>query len=99
MTVCSHGCYNSIFRLKKNDTIVKLYFKSQYLNRLGLKVRKIRNVFFKSMFLPKNEKINSILLLGDLISFVFWKKVETPKRHFEINRPLTALRNLFIHLV
>mgnify|MGYP001448702005 CR=1 FL=1 len=40
------------------------------------------------MFLPKNERTNSILLLVDLFSFVFWKKVKTPKRHFETNWPL-----------
>ena len=50
-----------------------------------LKVRQIRNDFFKPMFLPKNEKTNSTLLLVDLFSFVFWKKVKTPKRRFEIN--------------
>jgi hypothetical protein len=50
-----------------------------------LKVRKIRNYFFKPTFLPKNERTNSILLLVDLFSFFFWKKVKTPKRHFEIN--------------
>ena len=26
----------------------------------------------------------------DLLSFVFWKKLKTPKRHFEINWPLWA---------
>ena len=46
-----------------------------------LKVRQIRNDFFK----PKNERTNSTLLLVDLFSFVFWKKAKTPKRHFEIN--------------
>ena len=30
----------------------------------------------------------TIFLLVDLISFIFWKKVKTPKRHFEINWPL-----------
>ena len=50
-----------------------------------LKVRQIRNDFFKPTFLPKNEKTNSTLLLVDLFSFVFWKKVKTPKGHFEIN--------------
>ena len=49
------------------------------------KVRQIRNDFFKLKFLPKNERTNSTLLLVDLFSFVFWKKVKTPKRHFEIN--------------
>ena len=44
--------------------------------------------FFKPTFLPKNEQTNSTLLLVDLFSFVFWKKVKTPKRHFEINWPL-----------
>ena len=41
--------------------------------------------FFKPMFLPKNKQTNSTLLLVDLFSFVFWKKVKTPKGHFEIN--------------
>ena len=55
---------------------------------LALKVRQIRNDFFKPTFLPKNEWTNLTLLLVDLFSFVFWKKVKTPKRHFEINWPL-----------
>ena len=50
-----------------------------------LKSRQSRNDFFKLTFLPKNEQTNSTLLLVDLFSFVFWKKVKTPKRHFEIN--------------
>ena len=44
--------------------------------------------FFKLTFLPKNERINSTLLLCDLFSFVFWKKLTIPKRHFEINWPI-----------
>ena len=50
-----------------------------------LKFRQIRNYFFKPTILPKNEQTNSTLLLVDLFSFVFWKKVKTPKRYFEIN--------------
>ena len=53
-----------------------------------LKVKQIRNDFFKPTFLPKNERTNLTLLLVDLFLFVFWKKVKTPKRHFEINWPL-----------
>ena len=53
-----------------------------------LKVRQIRNDFFNPTFLPKNERTNSTLLLVDLFSFVFWKKVKTPKSHFEIKWPL-----------
>ena len=53
-----------------------------------LKVRQTRNDFFKPTFLPNNERTNSILLLVDLFSFIFWKKVKTQKIHFEINWPL-----------
>ena len=59
-----------------------------YIRVAFLKVRQIRNYFFKPRYLPKNEQTNSTLLLVDLFSFVFWKKVKTPKRHFEINWPL-----------
>ena len=34
--------------------------------------------------------MNSFLLLCDVFSFVPWKKLKTPKRHFEINWPLAA---------
>ena len=60
-----------------------------------LKVRQIRNDFFKPTFLPKNERTISTLLLVDLFSFVFWKKVKTPKRHFEINWPLNEMREVY----
>ena len=54
----------------------------------SVKVRKNWNYFFKPTFPPKNEQRNSILLLWDLFLFVFWRKLKTPKRHFEINWPL-----------
>ena len=60
-----------------------------------LKIRQILNYFFKPTFLPKNERTNSSLLLVDFFSFVFWKKVKTPKRHFEINWPLV----LYIEMI
>ena len=40
-----------------------------------LKVRQNRNNFFKLTFPPKNEQTNSILLLWDLCSFVFLRKL------------------------
>ena len=46
-----------------------------------LKVRQIWNDFFKPRFLPKNERINSTLLLVDLF---LW-----PKIIFEIKWPLS----------
>ena len=39
----------------------------------------------------KNEWMNSFLLICNMFSFVFWKKLKTPKRHFEINWPLAYL--------
>ena len=53
-----------------------------------LKVRQNRNDFFKPTFPSKNEQTNSILLLWNLFLFVFWRKLKTPKRRFEINWPL-----------
>ena len=35
-------------------------------------------------FFQKNEQMNSFLLLCDVFSFVFWKKLKTPKKPFEI---------------
>ena len=36
----------------------------------------------------KNEQMNSFLLQCDVFSSLFWKKLKTPKRHFEIIWPL-----------
>ena len=57
-----------------------------------LKVRQNRNDFSSRKFPPKNERTNSLLLLWDLFSFVFWRKLKTSKRHFEINWPLATAR-------
>ena len=65
---------------------------SPHVNIPLVKVRQILNDFFKLTFLPKNEQTNSTLLLVDWFSLVFWKKVKTPKRHFEINWPLWRFR-------
>ena len=54
-----------------------------------LKVRQIQNDFFKSTFLPKNERINLTLLHSCwLVRSFFGKKWRHQKRHFEINWPL-----------
>ena len=46
------------------------------------------------MFPPKNERTNSTLLLWNLRSTCFrsffWRKLKTPKRHFEIIWPLMS---------
>ena len=62
-----------------------IYIKVCAIHGCHLEVRQIQNIFFKPTFLLKNERTNSSLPLVDLFSFVFWMKVKTPKRHFEIN--------------
>ena len=52
-----------------------------------VKVRQNRSNFFKPTF-----RRNSILLLWDLFSFNFWRKLKTLKRHFEINWPSVSLK-------
>ena len=64
--------------------------QDQFAGWTCLKVRQIQNYFVKPMFLPKNEQTNSTLLLVVLLSFTFWKRGKTPKRHFEINWPLVV---------
>ena len=44
--------------------------------------------FWVHRFPPKNERMNSFLLLCDMFSFVFWRKSTTPKNRFKINWPL-----------
>ena len=36
--------------------------------------------------------MNSFLQVCDVFSFVFWKKLKTPKRHFEIISPLVSIK-------
>ena len=74
-------------------TIVK---KVDHQNSPSLKVRQIRNDFFKPTFLPKKERTNSTLLLVDLFSFVFWKKVKTPRSS---TCPLTGFFWLLSHVI
>ena len=71
-------------------TITAYIKKITYLGQIlfCLKVRQSQNDFFKPMFLPKNKQSNSTSLLWnrevDMFPFVFWKKLKTSKRHFEI---------------
>ena len=45
-----------------------------------LKVSQFRKQIVKLWILPKNEQMNSFLLLSDMFSFVFWKKLKTQKK-------------------
>ena len=94
---CPFGVYNG-----KILQIRGFYFDSPTLLfwfDLFLKVRQNRNDFFKLMLSRKNEQTNSISLLRELILFIFWRKLKTPKRHFEINWPLEATAEILENLV
>ena len=56
-----------------------------FSNKTLLKFRKSQNDFFKRTFPPKTKQWN--LKLTCFCSFL-WGQLKTPKRHFEINRPL-----------
>ena len=61
-----------------------------------LKVRQSRNDFFKPTIPPKNKWIkNGLYYYHDsgrlFFVFVFWRKLKTPKRHFEIIWPYSNL--------
>ena len=79
------NCTDMVEDVSKNPEKMKTSFMDGYFYTFMLKVRQIRNDFFKSTLLPKNEQTYSTLLLVDFFSLFFWKKVKTPKRHFEIN--------------
>ena len=57
-----------------------------------LKVSKTQKQIVKPWILPKTRMnefgFTTLIPQVDLSSFVFWKKLKTPKRHFEINWPL-----------
>ena len=53
-----------------------------------LKVRQIRNDFFKPSFLPKNVRTNSTLLFVDLFYIHFLEESDDTKKTFQNNWPL-----------
>ena len=93
--IISQAKWNWLVRLFGVNNCPQAGIKGPFIHSLQhawlLKVRQIRNYFFKPTFLPKNEQTNSTLLLVDLFFLVFVKKVKkvkTPNRHFEINWPV-----------
>ena len=55
-----------------------MYFKSDIKGQL------ISKANCQDVNSSKNERMNSFLLLCDVFSFVFWKKLKSPKILFEI---------------
>ena len=80
-------------KLKSNKLMLTQNFGMVFKTKL--KVRQSRNDFFKPTFPPKNEKnkfyFTTMKPQVDLFSFIFWRKLKTPKRHFEINWPLKVI--------
>ena len=56
-----------------------------------LKGQLISKANYQAKNSSKNERMNSFLLVCNVFSFVFWKKLKAPKRHFEIIWPLPNL--------
>ena len=78
--------------MNKND---KLIPKFPILD--PLKVRQIRNGFFKLTIPPKYEQMNSIFLPNSTMNeFVFVRNSRIPKSVFQINWPLGGLEGLVI---
>ena len=74
-------------------TILKVsscVLKSPKLEQIYCKGQINSKWFLQANFSSKEwmNKFNFILV--DLLLFVFWKKVKTPRRHFEINWPLAS---------
>ena len=65
---------------------VKGQKKSKRFFQAGVSSKKRTNKFYFTTMKPQ----------VDLFSFIFWRKLKTPKRHFEINWPLSwAIKDLW----
>ena len=74
-----------------NKTCNSLHITDSYLLLLlCTKSQLISKANCQAVYSSKKEQINSFLLLCDVFSCFFWKKLKTPKRHFEIIWPLTS---------
>ena len=99
----SISCRKNVFKLKfsnKNtfvlhemDTLMVVLMSKKLLIwfEQPSKVSWFQKQIVKPWVLPKNGQTNSFLLLCDVFLFVFWKKVNTLNRHFEINWPLMTI--------
>ena len=76
------NCTDILEDVSKNPEKMQTSFMDGYFCTFMLKVRQIRNDFFKSTFLPKNEQKYSTLLLVDLFSFIFFEESKDTKKTF-----------------
>ena len=86
--------WNTMLHSQRNTYLFqkKMMYSSALNKRLSLKVRQSQNDFFKPMFPPKKETnkfyFTAMKPQVDLFWFFFWRKLKTPKRHFETNGSL-----------
>ena len=82
---CIFFCrYRSLVCLK-----IHLHWPFFYLSKRSNNFK--RTFRYPQFFQKTNEKIglNYYYTSGWIFSFVFWKNLKTPKKHFEINWPIT----------
>ena len=67
----------------------KVSQKIPLFGKIWLKVSLFQKNFLLSSILPKNKQkkfdLTTMIPQVDLLSFLFWKNLKTPKRHFEIS--------------
>ena len=73
------------------DRKSKEFLKDRFCFREHLKVSYFQKETVKPRILPKNERMNSFLLVCDVFSFVFWENPRPGKKRFEIIGPLLLL--------
>ena len=68
------------------EMITKGQTKSKQFFQADVSSKKRTNKFYFTTMKPQ----------VDLFLFIFWRKLKTPKRHFEINWPLTSSRKILL---
>ena len=82
--LCTYVLCN-IWFMKYSSNICIYTLKDMVIAVLpGVKGQLISKANCQAVNSSKNEQMNSFLLVCDVFSFLFWKKLRTPKRHFEI---------------
>ena len=77
---------NTTIEIKRELVVIGLKFK---INTKGQLISKgLFGILTSSKNQAKEVDLTTMIPQVDLFSFIFWKNLKTPKRHFEINWPL-----------
>ena len=95
-TQMKNQCHSSIKIVSSRKNFEKaLIFVTFAVWSKGQLISKCLFGIFDSSKKPtKKSDLTTMVPPVELFSFIFWKNLKTPKRHFEINWPLTALYSL-----